>query len=58
MEDKWFTCKVCECEVPADYSLRTANFCYLCDPNISFEELLKETKINNNENIPATTPNF
>lgn len=35
-----FICLGCQCEVPADYSFRTQNYCYLCDPAITLDELL------------------
>jgi len=40
-----FKCKGCSCELTADYSLRTEGWCYLCDPNITLEELLSDKPI-------------
>jgi hypothetical protein len=40
-----FTCQGCNCELAEDYSLRTKGYCYLCDPNITLEELLSDKPI-------------
>jgi transcription elongation factor Elf1 len=37
---KTFTCKGCGHEVPLEYSLKTKDYCYLCDPKISIDELI------------------
>ena len=41
-----FICKGCQCEVPYSFSLRTKGYCYLCDPNITIQELLSDKMIN------------
>jgi len=40
-----FKCKGCSCELTSDYSLRTKGYCYLCDTNITLEELLSDNSI-------------
>ncbi len=35
-----FTCRQCQCELPTKVQLRTEDYCYLCDPAISVDELL------------------
>lgn len=41
-----FVCQGCKCDLDEIYSLRTKSFCYLCDPNITLEELLSDNEIN------------
>lgn len=38
-----FKCKGCGHELPSTYCIRTLGYCYLCDPNITVDELLKPT---------------
>lgn len=40
-----FKCKHCGHTLPNDYSLRTPESCYLCDENISLDELTSENPI-------------
>jgi hypothetical protein len=40
-----FICKGCGHELPEDYSMRTEGYCYMCDPNITTEELLSDEPI-------------
>ncbi len=40
-----FKCKHCGHIVPNEYSLRTPDSCYLCDENISLDELTSEYPI-------------
>jgi hypothetical protein len=40
IKENVFTCIICACEVPAEYSFKTPNTCYLCDEAISLDELL------------------
>lgn len=40
-----FKCQGCGCEVPMSFSLRTDGYCYLCDPNITVQELLSDKPI-------------
>lgn len=40
-----FKCKGCSCILLNDYSLRTEGWCYLCDPNITLDELLSDNPI-------------
>lgn len=42
-----FTCNGCGHELPNSFSLRTKDYCYMCDPNISLSELLTKEKLNN-----------
>lgn len=42
-----FTCKACKCKLPIDFQMRTEGFCYLCDPNITIEELLSSKPLVN-----------
>jgi 16S rRNA G966 N2-methylase RsmD len=37
-----FICEACNHELPISYSIKTKNYCYMCDPNITMEELLYE----------------
>jgi hypothetical protein len=37
---KTFTCKGCGHDLPTEFSLKTKDFCYLCDPDISIDELI------------------
>jgi hypothetical protein len=37
-----FVCKQCNHELPIDFNMRTDGYCYLCDPNVSVEELLSD----------------
>lgn len=36
-----FECEGCKHNLPVSYSIQSENFCFLCDPKISTEELLK-----------------
>ncbi len=45
MQEKTFICEGCNYELPTDFSMRTPEFCYLCDPNITVEELLSDNPI-------------
>lgn len=47
-EEKLFTCTSCNHELPESFQMRTPGYCYLCDPHVTVEELLKE------EPIPST----
>jgi hypothetical protein len=42
-----FTCKGCQCTISTDYIMRTDGWCYMCDPNITLEELLSDKPISN-----------
>ena len=37
-----FTCLGCNHHLPMEFNVRTENFCYLCDPNITLEECLSD----------------
>jgi hypothetical protein len=41
-----FVCGGCGHTLDLSFSLRTKGYCYLCDPNITLEELLSEEEIN------------
>jgi hypothetical protein len=41
-----FFCKGCGHELDISFSIRTIGFCYLCDPNVTLEELLSGKEIN------------
>jgi uncharacterized protein YlaI len=43
-----FVCKGCKHELPIEYQMRTIGYCYLCDPNITIQELLSDKQITNN----------
>lgn len=58
MSKETFKCKHCGCEVPSGFSLRTPNTCYLCDENISLDELLSEKPIEKNEIEKIHRPTF
>ncbi len=45
--DELFTCQGCGHELPITFVERTPQFCYLCDPNITVEELLQTTTQSN-----------
>ena len=36
-----FVCQGCGHELINDFCMKTGGYCYLCDPNITLEELLK-----------------
>lgn len=40
----------CGHQLPADYQMRTDGFCYMCDPNITVEELLSDEPTKKGEN--------
>jgi uncharacterized protein YlaI len=42
--EETFICQSCKHELPIDYCMKTEGFCYLCDPNVTLEELLTEEK--------------
>ena len=42
-----FTCIGCKHELPVEFQIRTAGYCYLCDPNVTVSELLSDESINN-----------
>lgn len=35
-----FKCKQCGHTLPIGFCMRTPNYCYICDPNITVEELI------------------
>ncbi len=35
-----FKCKGCEHELPLNYSMKNPKYCYLCDPEVTIDELL------------------
>lgn len=37
-----FTCQACNHYLDNEFNMRTEGFCYLCDPNITIEELLSD----------------
>ena len=39
-----FNCKGCGHDLPLDYSVKTDDYCYLCDPAITLEECLQDVK--------------
>ncbi len=39
-----FKCKGCKHELPLDYSMKNPEYCYLCDPEVTVDELLKDAK--------------
>lgn len=44
-----FTCQGCNHHLPMEFNVRTENFCYLCDPNITLEECLSDEPL---ERVP------
>jgi hypothetical protein len=42
MTKETFICKGCGHDLPNDFSIRTEDYCYMCDPNVTVEELLKD----------------
>jgi len=44
-----FTCQGCKHQLPMEFNVRTKNFCYLCDPNITLEECLSDEPL---ERVP------
>jgi hypothetical protein len=52
---EYFTCKACNHELSKDFCLKTKDFCYLCDPEISISDLLGNTGKGLIE--PAPSPN-
>jgi len=44
-----FVCKGCAHELQKSYSLRTPEYCFLCDPAISLQELQSEALIKSNQ---------
>lgn len=45
MEKNLFKCIGCNHTLPIIFQMKTENYCYLCDPNITLDELLKSTPI-------------
>lgn len=41
--EKTFKCNSCGHELPLNYNMRTPGFCYMCDHNVTVEELLSPT---------------
>lgn len=39
-EDSTFKCEGCKHILPKDYVIKTPNFCYMCDPHLTIEEIL------------------
>lgn len=39
-----FTCHACKHVLPNEFQIRTEGYCYLCDPNVTVEELLSSKK--------------
>lgn len=49
-----FNCKRCGHNLPKEYQIKTDGYCYLCDPNITVNELLKdfeEAKVKGGKNV-------
>lgn len=42
MDKETFICKGCGHDLPNDFSIRTEDYCYMCDPNVTVDELLKD----------------
>ena len=40
-QQETFVCQGCKHELELKFSIKTQGWCYLCDPNISLEELLE-----------------
>ena len=40
--DDGFKCNGCSHDVPSYFSIKTANYCYLCDPAVTVQELLDD----------------
>jgi hypothetical protein len=36
-----FTCKGCGHEIPKFFVMKNEGYCYMCDPDVTLEELLK-----------------
>ena len=36
----YFTCIGCGCEVPKSYCIKTDGYCYICDPNVTPDDML------------------
>jgi Asp-tRNA(Asn)/Glu-tRNA(Gln) amidotransferase B subunit len=45
-----FTCKWCKHTLPMKFQMRTKDYCYMCDPNITLEELLTDKEIDEMNN--------
>jgi hypothetical protein len=37
-----FICKGCKCEVPNNFSVKTDEYCYLCDTEVTLDECLQD----------------
>lgn len=53
METNTFTCKGCGHELPDIFIMRTPNYCYMCDPAVTVDELLAEFDKSCNGNCGA-----
>lgn len=42
LKPETFNCKGCGHNLPKDYQIKTDGYCYLCDPNVTVDELLKD----------------
>ena len=38
----YFVCKNCNHELPKTFSVKTDQYCYLCDPKVTLEECLQK----------------
>ena len=41
-KQKSFVCKKCNHELPKTFSVKTDQYCYLCDPKVTLEECLQK----------------
>jgi predicted RNA-binding Zn-ribbon protein involved in translation (DUF1610 family) len=41
-KDESFICQGCGQELNVVFQMRTMDFCYICDPNVTVEELLND----------------
>jgi hypothetical protein len=60
---KTFKCKGCGHKLPPEFCMRTKNYCYLCDPNVTLDELLNNSpaaprKSRIEQNIDAAVGNM
>ncbi len=56
MGNKDFKCQGCGHELESKMCMRTPNYCYLCDPNITVDELLSDKEIKPMEALSIKQP--
>ncbi len=48
-EQTKFICQGCENHLPMEFNVRTENYCYSCDPNITIDECLSDKPLDRTE---------